>query len=411
MIQLSNGGIYLVHGKNLIPENEVKKVESILGRKVDKEEAHKGTIAYRILEKHNQSSDMKHLKIKFDALTSHDITYVGIIQTAKASGMDKFPMPYILTCCHNSLCAVGGTINEDDHMFGLSAAKKYGGIYVPPHVAVIHQYMREMYAGCGKKVDKGAAGEGGAKKVVNVAFTNYYVPYDFVNDKGEPDGFEVAVMQAVAKKLPQYEWKFTPTSDDDLLIGVESGKYTIGTKGIWKTPAREKKYIFPKNNIGASVIGLVIRKDEAATIKSIDDLAKTQGKLAPIAPQDARYNVIASYNTAHPDQKINLVSSENFHNSDAYTWVMEGRYDAYLEVELSYQNNIAKENAPYHRFADQLVYLRYKGIPTYALVNKKEVKLCEEVDKAIEELRKDGTIDKLEQKYFGESLQKYLNQK
>ena len=103
MIQLSNGGIYLVHGKNLIPENEVKKVESILGRKVDKEEAHKGTIAYRILEKHNQSSDMKHLKIKFDALTSHDITYVGIIQTAKASGMDKFPMPYILTCCHNSL--------------------------------------------------------------------------------------------------------------------------------------------------------------------------------------------------------------------------------------------------------------------------------------------------------------------
>lgn len=140
MIQLSNGGIYLVHGKNLIPENEVKKVESILGRKVDKEEAHKGTIAYRILEKHNQSSDMKHLKIKFDALTSHDITYVGIIQTAKASGMDKFPMPYILTCCHNSLCAVGGTINEDDHMFGLSAAKKYGGIYVPPHVAVIHQY-------------------------------------------------------------------------------------------------------------------------------------------------------------------------------------------------------------------------------------------------------------------------------
>lgn len=138
---------------------------------------------------------------------------------------------------------------------------------------------------------------------------------------------------------------------------------------------------------------------------------KTQGKLAPIAPQDARYNVIASYNTAHPDQKINLVSSENFHNSDAYTWVMEGRYDAYLEVELSYQNNIAKENAPYHRFADQLVYLRYKGIPTYALVNKKEVKLCEEVDKAIEELRKDGTIDKLEQKYFGESLQKYLNQK
>lgn len=202
MIQLSNGGIYLVHGKNLIPENEVKKVESILGRKVDKEEAHKGTIAYRILEKHNQSSDMKHLKIKFDALTSHDITYVGIIQTAKASGMDKFPMPYILTCCHNSLCAVGGTINEDDHMFGLSAAKKYGGIYVPPHVAVIHQYMREMYAGCGKMILGSdshtrygalgtiAVGEGGGeldKQILGDTWDNPYPQVVAVYLTGKPE--------------------------------------------------------------------------------------------------------------------------------------------------------------------------------------------------------------------------------
>ena len=119
---------------------------------VTKEEAAKNTIAYGILEAHNTSGNMDSLKIKFDCMASHDITYVGIIQTARASGMEKFPIPYVLTNCHNSLCAVGGTINEDDHMFGLSAAKKYGGIYVPAHQAVIHQFMREMMAGCGKMI-------------------------------------------------------------------------------------------------------------------------------------------------------------------------------------------------------------------------------------------------------------------
>ena len=118
----------------------------------NKDEAAKGTIAYGILKDHNTSSDMEDLKIKFDCLTSHDITFVGIIQTARASGLEKFPLPYVLTNCHNSLCAVGGTINEDDHVFGLSAARKYGGVYVPPHQAVIHQYAREMLAGCGKMI-------------------------------------------------------------------------------------------------------------------------------------------------------------------------------------------------------------------------------------------------------------------
>lgn len=144
MIQLFEHGAYLLNGQEIIPEEDVAKAEAKAGRKISKEEAKKGTIAYRILKNHNQNDSMDQLKIKFDALTSHDITYVGIIQTARASGMKKFPLPYVLTCCHNSLCAVGGTINEDDHMFGLTAAKKYGGIFVPPHMAVIHQYMREM---------------------------------------------------------------------------------------------------------------------------------------------------------------------------------------------------------------------------------------------------------------------------
>lgn len=152
MVNLYNEGAYLIKGKMLIEENDIDKLKAVTGKDIDKEEARKGSIAYNILEKHNTSGNMDKLRLKFDAMASHDITFVGIIQTAKASGMEKFPIPYVLTNCHNSLCAVGGTINEDDHMFGLSAAKKYGGIYVPPHIAVIHQYMREAFAGCGKMI-------------------------------------------------------------------------------------------------------------------------------------------------------------------------------------------------------------------------------------------------------------------
>lgn len=155
MVQLYKSGAYLLNGTEIIEDNE--QVNAVLSSKLGaavptKEEAAKGTIAYRILEQHNTSGSMEKLKIKFDKLTSHDITFVGIIQTARASGLEKFPVPYVLTNCHNSLCAVGGTINEDDHMFGLTAAKKYGGVYVPPHQAVIHQFAREMLAGGGKMI-------------------------------------------------------------------------------------------------------------------------------------------------------------------------------------------------------------------------------------------------------------------
>lgn len=155
MIKLHDGGAYLLNGTEIIADNQdaAAILRSKLGQNVpSKEEAAKGTIAYGILEAHNTSDNMNKLKIKFDKLTSHDITFVGIIQTARASGLEKFPIPYVLTNCHNSLCAVGGTINEDDHMFGLTCAKKYGGVYVPPHQAVIHQFAREMLAGGGKMI-------------------------------------------------------------------------------------------------------------------------------------------------------------------------------------------------------------------------------------------------------------------
>ena len=152
MVKLYDGGAYLVNGRELIEEKDAARVGALTGKPADKTAAKKGTMAYSIMEAHNTSGNMEHLKIKFDAMTSHDITFVGIVQTARASGMEQFPVPYVLTNCHNSLCAVGGTINEDDHVFGLSAARKYGGIYVPPHIAVIHQYMRETMAGCGRMI-------------------------------------------------------------------------------------------------------------------------------------------------------------------------------------------------------------------------------------------------------------------
>ena len=154
MIQLLNSGAYLLNGTEIVPDDAeaLACVKAKTGVETSKEEAAKNTIAYGILESHNTSGNMDKLKIKFDKLTSHDITFVGIIQTARASGLTKFPIPYVLTNCHNSLCAVGGTINEDDHMYGLTCAKKYGGVYVPPHQAVIHQFAREMLAGGGKMI-------------------------------------------------------------------------------------------------------------------------------------------------------------------------------------------------------------------------------------------------------------------
>ena len=154
MVKLYEGGAYLLHGTEVIADapDALAAVKSKTGIETTKEAAAKETMAYGILSAHNTSGNMQQLQIKFDKLTSHDITFVGIIQTARASGLEKFPIPYVLTNCHNSLCAVGGTINEDDHMFGLTCAKKYGGVYVPPHQAVIHQFAREMLAGGGKMI-------------------------------------------------------------------------------------------------------------------------------------------------------------------------------------------------------------------------------------------------------------------
>ncbi len=189
-MKLYDNGIYLIDGTEIVEDgSEAAAVLAERGIEADPAEAARGTMAYRILADHNTSGNMADLQIKFDRLTSHDITYVGIIQTARASGLTEFPIPYVLTNCHNSLCAVGGTINEDDHLFGLSCAKRYGGIYVPPHLAVIHQYAREMLAGGGRMVlgsdshtrygalGTMAMGEGGPELVKQLLGQTYDIRY------------------------------------------------------------------------------------------------------------------------------------------------------------------------------------------------------------------------------------------
>ena len=271
MVKLYDGGVYLVGGKEIVAEQDAAKVQALTGQAANKEEAKKGTIAYSILSAHNTSGDMDKLKIKFDAMTSHDITFVGIVQTAKASGMEKFPIPYVLTNCHNSLCAVGGTINEDDHVFGLSAAKKYGGIYVPPHLAVIHQYMREKMAGCGKMIlgsdshtrygalGTMAIGEGGGELVKQLLCDTYDVGYPgvvgiYLDGKPQPgvgpQDIALAIIGAVFKcgyvknKVMEFVGPGIASMTTDFRNGVDvMTTETTCLSSIWCTDDDTKAYL------------------------------------------------------------------------------------------------------------------------------------------------------------------------
>ncbi len=247
-------------------------------------------------------------------------------------------------------------------------------------------------------------------RVINVAHTVTNVPYDFLDDKGNPDGFEIAVLKAVDELLPEYEFKFHGVSDEELLIGTESGKYQVGTKGAWITEERKKKFLIPNNPLAASVIGIAFRAENAAQINDLESFARYSGKLIPISPQSAQYSVIQEYNDTHKDNQIKLVPSDVFDIADSYLWVLEGRYDAYFVLKLSYEKNVLKEDGPYHQFADKLAYVPYKGIPTWPLFNKKETELAAAYDKAVQTLKENGTISKLSLKYFGEDVFNFVTE-
>ncbi|BCN31438.1 hydratase [Anaeromicropila herbilytica] len=281
MIKLYEKGAYLISGTEIIEENESTEavLKNILGDLVvSKEQAAKNTIAYEILEAHNTSDNMSKLKIKFDKLTSHDITFVGIIQTARASGLEKFPVPYVLTNCHNSLCAVGGTINEDDHVFGLSCAKKYGGIYVPPHQAVIHQFAREMLAGGGKMLlgsdshtrygalGTMAMGEGGPELVKQLLSKTYdinmpgvvgvYLTGELQKGVG-PQDVALAIIGAVFangyvnNKVMEFVGDGVKNLSVDYRIGIDvMTTETTCLSSIWVTDEKVKEFYEIHNRVG-----------------------------------------------------------------------------------------------------------------------------------------------------------------
>ena len=272
MVKLSNAGAFLINGTEVVECNgeEQAALTAKTGRAVSKEEAAENTMAYQILKAHNTSGNMDKLMIKFDKLTSHDITFVGIIQTARASGLEKFPIPYVLTNCHNSLCAVGGTINEDDHMFGLTCAKKYGGVYVPPHQAVIHQYAREMLAGGGKMIlgsdshtrygalGTMAMGEGGPELVKQLLEQTYdinmpgvvgiYMTGEPMKGVG-PQDVALAIIGAVfangyvKNKVMEFVGPGVSSLSADFRIGVDvMTTETTCLSSIWRTDDKIKEF-------------------------------------------------------------------------------------------------------------------------------------------------------------------------
>lgn len=273
MIKLYDKGVYLINGTDIVEDTKdaTLAVYQKTGKKdISKDIARKGTMAYKILENHNTSGNMENLKIKFDKLISHDITYVGILQTARASGLEKFPIPYVLTNCHNSLCAVGGTINEDDHMFGLSCAKKYGGVYVPPHQAVIHQYAREIMAEGGGMIlgsdshtrygalGTMAIGEGGPELVKQLLERTYDIPMPKVvavyltgtPRKGVgPQDIALAIIKAVFKngyvnnKIMEFVGDGIKNLSMDYRIGIDvMTTETTCLSSVWETDDAVKEY-------------------------------------------------------------------------------------------------------------------------------------------------------------------------
>jgi L-cystine transport system substrate-binding protein len=215
-------------------------------------------------------------------------------------------------------------------------------------------------------------------------------------------------MREIDKLLPEYEFEFVGTSDDDLLIGVETGKYSVGIKGIWMTDEHKAKYIFPRTYCAASIIGIAFRTANADKIHDLESFAKFSGKLVPIPPQSAQFSVVEDYNKSHPNAQIKLLPSDVFIISDAYTWVVEGRYDAFFDIKLSFQSRVTDKDGAWHRYADRLSYATYRAIPTYPLFNRNLQELADKYDEAIKALIGNGTLSKLSLEYFGEDIFKYL---
>jgi L-cystine transport system substrate-binding protein len=244
---------------------------------------------------------------------------------------------------------------------------------------------------------------------VRVAYVQNSRPINFTNERGEADGFEPQMLKAADALIPDYEFEFVGTTDEDLLAGIETGKYGLGVKGAWDTEERRRKFIIPRNYIAASVIGLAIRTENGDQIRDMESFARFSGKLVPISPQNAQWAVVEDYNKANPKAPVKLVPAEAFSVADAWTWLLEGRYDAFFTTKTGYENQVLKPAGAYYQFQDRLRYIPHLSIPTYPIFNRNYQDLADKYSAAIEELHRNGMVKRLlDQYYDGDDIFAYI---
>lgn len=260
---------------------------------------------------------------------------------------------------------------------------------------------------CGNSAETGTAptkedAELKEVKKVKVAFSQDGRPITYVDENGQPAGYDVDAMRLVDEYLEDYEFEFIPTSSEDIFIGVEQGKYDVGVKNAFYTEERTKSFLYPKEFLGLSSTGLVLKADKAH-IKNLSDFASAGLSLAPIAASSAQYTLVEEYNQAHPDNPVNLQAGDEF-NLDVVQWVNEGRVEGAIAIEAIYTAQVTNENGPYHQFKDNLVYNEFAVIKTWPLFNKENTELAASYDEAMKEIKKTDKLSKLMEKYYGKDL-------
>lgn len=270
--------------------------------------------------------------------------------------------------------------------------------------------VTSILAACGGEQTKTVTNEEGETveiRKVKVAFDQAGKPITYTDENGNPTGYDVEVMKLVDEALPEYEFEYVGTSNDDLLIGVEQGKYQVGVKNAFWTEERTHKYIFPENFSGLSSAGLVLKK-ENANIKNLSDFASAGFTLAPIAANNAQYTIVDEYNKANPDNPVKLVAGEEF-SVDVPQWVNEGRVDGGIAIEGSFKGQVLDENGPYYNLKDEIVYNEFAVIKTWPLFNKKEQEFADAYDRALEEIYESGKLRELSKEFYGRDLFEVLD--
>ena len=275
---------------------------------------------------------------------------------------------------------------------------------------MVGSLMSAFISGCGaeESAPAAASGEDGVKvRKVKVAYDQASKPISWLDDQGNPAGYDVEMMKAVDELLPEYEFEFVGTSSDDLLLGVEQGKYQAGVKNAFWTEERTKKFIYPKEFLGLSSAGLVVKKQNEQ-VKSLADFASAGLTLAPIAANNAQYTVIDEYNKQNPDNPVKLQAGDTF-GVDVVQWVNEGRVDGGVMIEGPFQKQVIEEDGPYHKFVNDVVYNEFAVIKTWPLFNKKEQEFADAYDQAMKQLHESQKGSELSKEFYGRDLFEVLD--